>query len=299
MKPLNFWISLITLFSIFSIRKSFIINSKKPFSFRLIKSSELKSTIWEDETNFIDISPSKDRKVLKLTEKKGDILRGFPILNDTAIISFDVYDHTSNRFLFNSEKMSKGMGVMMVNFGYDEVIKGWEIALSTMNPSETAWLIIHPEFAFGNESKPPLFDSNMTLRTRLTLEQLVPYYLRSTDISNDSNDTDLVKEELMEKIANRQIDDSILNPLKSASEDIKDAEIVSNSSKVHSDRNQVSEKVHIKPKMFDPLKNTLDPLRRVYGEGEGHVWDEDVNNIEITIPIDELISKSDLQIEIQ
>lgn len=165
-----------------------------------------------------------------------------------------------------------------------EVIKGWELAVSTMYEGEIAELIINSEYAFGvkglpnlDPNLPPLIAPNSTIKCQLELLEIFPSVLR-TYKSMGMNES--IKDELMEQIesGNSVFSDEVLaNKATNETENRKDT-----------DR-----------RFFDPTKEKLDPNRRVFGEGDGHVWEESITTIDVEISMKEPLTKSDIIVDIK
>ena len=165
-----------------------------------------------------------------------------------------------------------------------EVIKGWELAISTMYEGEIAELIINSEYAFGikglpnlEPNLPPLIAPNSTIKCELELLEIIPSVTRSYK-SMGMNES--IKEELLEQIESR-------NTLFSD-------EVLSNKATNETENRNDNDR-----RYFDPIKDKLDPNRRVYGEGDGHIWEESTTSIDVEIPLKDALRKSEIIVDIK
>ncbi|XP_011867411.1 PREDICTED: FK506-binding protein 59 isoform X2 [Vollenhovia emeryi] len=112
----------------------------------------------------IDVSPAKDRSVLKeiIKEGVGDL---------TPMNGCNVKVHYTGTLLdgtkFDSSRDRNAP--FKFNLGTGTVIKGWDIGVATMKKGETAMLTCAPECAYGENGSPPMIPPNATLKFEIEL----------------------------------------------------------------------------------------------------------------------------------
>lgn len=128
----------------------------------------------------VDVSPNKDGKVVKTILVAGDDSAGLPMTGDKVHLHYtgklesgEVFDSSVNRgkpFSFTLNKK--------------QVIRGWDLAVSTMKKGEKISLKIASEFAYGEAGSPPNIPPNATLIFEMEL-----LYWEGEDISPDHDGT--------------------------------------------------------------------------------------------------------------
>ena len=231
-------------------------------------------------SDYIDITG--DGKVSKRVIRIGNANKGKVYARDSIEIAWKIFDPNGN-MVHTSENLDE---TFRFTYGIEprEVIKGWELAVGTMYEGEIAELIINSDYAFGikglpslDTNLPPLIAPNSTIKCELELLEIIPSVLR-TYKSMGMNES--IKEELLEQI-------------ESGSSVFSD-EVLANKA-----TNETENRVDSDRKFFDPTKDKLDPNRRVYGEGEGHVWEESISSIDVEIPLKDPLRKSDIIVDIK
>ncbi|XP_066091054.1 peptidyl-prolyl cis-trans isomerase FKBP5 [Saccopteryx bilineata] len=105
-----------------------------------------------------DITPKKDRGVLKIVKRVGNS-------EETPMIGDKVYVHykgtLSNGKKFDSSRDRNEPFVFSVGKG--QVIKAWDIGVATMKKGEICHMLCKPEYAYGSAGNVPKIPSNATL----------------------------------------------------------------------------------------------------------------------------------------
>lgn len=106
----------------------------------------------------IDLSPQQSGEVIKEVRKLGDGT-DYPNEGDKCEVKYTGYvgEIADDKVFDSSEKDGKNF-VFEVARG--KVVKGFELAISTMTVGERAIVSMHPDFAFGRGGKPPTIPPN-------------------------------------------------------------------------------------------------------------------------------------------
>lgn len=114
--------------------------------------------------NEIDLSPVKDRGVLKeiIKEGEGDTTPS-PGCKVKVHYTGSLLDGTKFDSSRDREKPFK------FDLGRNSVIKAWEIGVATMKKGEVAMLTCAPEYAYGENGSPPSIPSNATLKFEVSI----------------------------------------------------------------------------------------------------------------------------------
>ena len=251
-----------------------------PLLIRFAKKNVITSRLRALYSDYIDITG--DGKVSKRIIRIGNANKGKVFPRDSVDIDWKIYDSNSN-IVHTSDVLDEKFRFV---YGIEprEVIKGWEIAVGTMYEGEIAELIINSEYAFGvkglpnlDSNLPPLIAPNSTIKCELQLIEIIPSVLR-TYKSMGANES--IKEELLEQIesANSVFSDEV---------------------RANKATNETENRIDSDRRFFDPTKDKLDPNRRVYGEGDGHVWEESITSIDVEIPLKDPLRKSDIIVDIK
>ncbi|XP_029429288.1 peptidyl-prolyl cis-trans isomerase FKBP5 isoform X1 [Rhinatrema bivittatum] len=111
-----------------------------------------------------DITPRKDRGVLKIVKRPG-------INNETPMIGDKVYVHYKGKLAsgkkFDSSRDRNEQFVF--SLGKGQVIKAWDIGVATMTRGEICLLHCKPEYAYGAAGSVPKIPPNATLLFEIEL----------------------------------------------------------------------------------------------------------------------------------
>ncbi|NXU99052.1 FKBP5 isomerase, partial [Cettia cetti] len=105
-----------------------------------------------------DITPSKDRGVLKIIKRAGSE-------HESPMIGDKVYVHYKGK-LANGKKFDSSRDrnePFIFSLGKGQVIKAWDIGVATMKKGEICYLLCKPEYAYGSAGSAPKIPSNATL----------------------------------------------------------------------------------------------------------------------------------------
>lgn len=105
-----------------------------------------------------DITPSKDRGVLKIIKRPGSE-------GESPMIGDKVYVHYKGK-LANGKKFDSSRDrnePFIFSLGKGQVIKAWDIGVATMKKGEICYLLCKPEYAYGSAGSAPKIPSNATL----------------------------------------------------------------------------------------------------------------------------------------
>nr|XP_060629172.1 peptidyl-prolyl cis-trans isomerase FKBP5 [Anolis sagrei ordinatus]XP_060629173.1 peptidyl-prolyl cis-trans isomerase FKBP5 [Anolis sagrei ordinatus]XP_060629174.1 peptidyl-prolyl cis-trans isomerase FKBP5 [Anolis sagrei ordinatus]XP_060629176.1 peptidyl-prolyl cis-trans isomerase FKBP5 [Anolis sagrei ordinatus]XP_060629177.1 peptidyl-prolyl cis-trans isomerase FKBP5 [Anolis sagrei ordinatus]XP_060629178.1 peptidyl-prolyl cis-trans isomerase FKBP5 [Anolis sagrei ordinatus] len=105
-----------------------------------------------------DITPTKDRGVLKIVKRPGN-------KDESPMIGDKVYVHYKGK-LANGKKFDSSRDrnePFIFSLGKGQVIKAWDIGVSTMKKGEICHLLCKPEYAYGSAGSVPKIPSNATL----------------------------------------------------------------------------------------------------------------------------------------
>ncbi|XP_038675473.1 peptidyl-prolyl cis-trans isomerase FKBP5-like [Scyliorhinus canicula] len=122
------------------------------------KGTDREAQAAELERDATDLTPSRDRGVLKVVKKAG--------LDDkTPMIGDKVFVHYTGTLL-NGEifDSSRGRNEQFVfDLGKGQVLKAWDIGVASMKKGEVCQLICKPNYAYGAAGSPPKVPPNSTL----------------------------------------------------------------------------------------------------------------------------------------
>ncbi|XP_062997034.1 peptidyl-prolyl cis-trans isomerase FKBP5 [Elgaria multicarinata webbii] len=105
-----------------------------------------------------DITPNKDRGVLKIVKRTGN-------KDESPMIGDKVYVHYKGK-LANGKKFDSSRDrnePFIFSLGKGQVIKAWDIGVATMKRGEICHLLCKPEYAYGSAGSVPKIPSNATL----------------------------------------------------------------------------------------------------------------------------------------
>ncbi|KAF7253709.1 Peptidyl-prolyl cis-trans isomerase FKBP5, partial [Varanus komodoensis] len=105
-----------------------------------------------------DITPNKDRGVLKIVKRTGN-------KDESPMIGDKVYVHYKGK-LANGKKFDSSRDrnePFIFSLGKGQVIKAWDIGVATMKKGEICHLLCKPEYAYGSAGSVPKIPSNATL----------------------------------------------------------------------------------------------------------------------------------------
>ncbi|XP_066559159.1 peptidyl-prolyl cis-trans isomerase FKBP5 isoform X2 [Amia ocellicauda] len=109
-------------------------------------------------TQGVDITPKKDRGVCKVTKRPG-------VEGESPMIGDKVFVHYTGKLL-NGRKFDSSLDrkePFTFNLGKGQVIKAWDIGVSSMRKGEVCLLLCKPEYAYGAAGSPPKIPPNATL----------------------------------------------------------------------------------------------------------------------------------------
>ncbi|ETE71122.1 Peptidyl-prolyl cis-trans isomerase FKBP5 [Ophiophagus hannah] len=105
-----------------------------------------------------DITPNKDRGVLKIVKRPGN-------KDESPMIGDKVYVHYKGK-LANGKKFDSSRDrnePFIFSLGKGQVIKAWDIGVATMKRGEICHLLCRPAYAYGSAGSVPKIPSNATL----------------------------------------------------------------------------------------------------------------------------------------
>nr|CAG31642.1 hypothetical protein RCJMB04_9b10 [Gallus gallus] len=105
-----------------------------------------------------DITPTRDRGVLKIIKRPGNE-------DESPMIGDKVYVHYKGK-LANGKKFDSSRDrnePFIFSLGKGQVIKAWDIGVATMKKGEVCYLLCKPEYAYGAAGSAPKIPSNATL----------------------------------------------------------------------------------------------------------------------------------------
>ncbi|XP_043932530.1 peptidyl-prolyl cis-trans isomerase FKBP5 isoform X1 [Protopterus annectens] len=111
-----------------------------------------------------DITPKKDRGVLKIIKRAGTE-------NETPMIGDRVSIHHKGMLLNGKvfDSTHERTEPFTFHLGRGQVIKSWDIAVATMKKKEVCQLICKPEYGYGTAGSPPEVPPNSTLKFEIEL----------------------------------------------------------------------------------------------------------------------------------
>ena len=227
-----------------------------------------------DMSDSSDISPNRDRSILKKVMTRGIGSYGYPVDNDTVVVSWKIYS-TDGQILHNSDSLPEPFD-FKVNARPSQVISAWDYAVKSMFQKEVASLLIKPEYGFGENGAEGIIKPNASLLCELELVEIIPAITRQYKSVG----------------YNESIQDELLDNIRSGKSPISQNVM---------DNKPIAERTSdTQRKYFDPSKHKIDPNQRVSGEGEMWIWDETPNVIEIQIKLPATVtSKNDLDIDLR
>ncbi|XP_036103813.1 peptidyl-prolyl cis-trans isomerase FKBP5 isoform X1 [Molossus molossus] len=105
-----------------------------------------------------DLTPKKDRGVLKIVKRVGNS-------EEAPMIGDRVYVHYNGKFA-NGKKFDSSRDrnePFVFHLGRGQVIKAWDIGVASMKKGEMCHLLCRPEYAYGSAGSVPKIPSNATL----------------------------------------------------------------------------------------------------------------------------------------
>ncbi|KAJ8369494.1 hypothetical protein SKAU_G00095220 [Synaphobranchus kaupii] len=106
----------------------------------------------------VDITPRKDHGVLKVVKRLG-------METERPMIGDKMFVHYTGKLL-NGKKFDSSLDrkePFTFSLGKGQVIKAWDIGLSTMQKGEVSLFLCKPEYAYGAAGSPPKVPPNSTL----------------------------------------------------------------------------------------------------------------------------------------
>ncbi|KAJ8372163.1 hypothetical protein AAFF_G00293800 [Aldrovandia affinis] len=109
-------------------------------------------------THGVDITPKKDQGVVKVVKRTG-VEAERPMLGDKVFV------HYTGKLL-NGKKFDSSFDrkePFSFSLGKGQVIKAWDLGVSTMQRGEVCLFLCKPEYAYGATGSPPKIPANATL----------------------------------------------------------------------------------------------------------------------------------------
>ncbi|XP_056129586.1 peptidyl-prolyl cis-trans isomerase FKBP5 isoform X2 [Lampris incognitus] len=106
----------------------------------------------------VDITPNKDRGVLKIVKRQG-VDGARPIIGDRVTIRYTGKLLNGKKFDCSVERKES----FYFNVGNRQVIKVWDISVLSMQKGEVCTILCKPEYAYGSTGNPPKIPPNSTL----------------------------------------------------------------------------------------------------------------------------------------
>ncbi len=320
-------------FAVFTLLVTICDGFYNPFRVSSMVSNRIWSTVderFDFSNNIIDITPKKDGGILKKMISRGNGAKGYPQDGDLVLVDWVFYDEDRNMIHDSIDLDETFHFTLGVKY---QVIDAFDIAVRTMYEGETAMLRVTPEYGFGVHGEDK-FKPNQTLIIEFTLEELVVGLRQYETVSEDYD----ITKEIQAKIDSGELNiDDIPEAVESKPaesetsqtetwtetipEDAKipavpmpfavDRDSTSHTKQTISPQKQDPPKSfpstavpptspqNSKRRFFDPTKDKLHPDRTIRGVGEGHLWDETVEQLVLEVSIPEDLEKNDLNVEIR
>ena len=262
--------------------------------------------------NSRDISPNSDGGIIKRIVRRGNGSLGYPQVGDLVLVDWVIYDEDENIIHDFSELEETFHFTLGARY---QVIPAFEIAVKTMYEGEVAILKVSPEYGFGNHSEQP-FKSNQTLYIEFTLEELIVGVRHFETVSPDFD----IKEELYRKIDSGEINLDDIPVMEETSTDSSVTESslgnkIPDNAKIpavpmpfaSSSTDVLKSETALPPssddrsnrRFYNAEKDKLDPNRTLRGIGNGHAWDESIEQIVVEVAIPDDLKKSDIMVEMR
>lgn len=117
-------------------------------------------------TNAQDVTPAKNGGVLKIIIEEG-IDNEFPVEGDTVSVSYDGFYEDGRAFDCSHNENNPYEFVI----GKGNVIKAWDLGLSTMRLNEKSVFFCRPAYAYGIDGFPPLIPGSANIIFRIKVLQ--------------------------------------------------------------------------------------------------------------------------------
>jgi hypothetical protein len=249
---------------------------------------------------FVDISPTKDRTILKEVIRRGDTAKAKAGNKDSVEIAWQIRDaggsvlHDSNEAVPEPSSVGKEGDVVAHDkevFSFQlgaaprQVILGWEHAVRTMHEGEKARVILSPQWAFGSKGAPPIIPPDATLHCELEVLRIIPALGKRFRTIG----------------ANETIEAELADSIDSGRSPIAQAVMHTDRSAQHSSNIGATQGTGAIPmggapafgaiedgttaKYFDSTKHKVDANLRLQGEGTGYEWSESKDSLEIVLPL--------------
>ncbi|XP_068929629.1 peptidyl-prolyl cis-trans isomerase FKBP5 isoform X2 [Petaurus breviceps papuanus] len=105
-----------------------------------------------------DITPKKDRGVLKIVKRVGNN-EEMPMIGDKVYVHYKGKLSNGKKFDSSHDRNEP----FVFSLGKGQVIKAWDIGVATMKKGEICHLLCKPEYAYGSAGSVPKIPSNATL----------------------------------------------------------------------------------------------------------------------------------------
>ncbi|XP_072910071.1 peptidyl-prolyl cis-trans isomerase FKBP5-like [Hemitrygon akajei] len=120
--------------------------------------------ITELEPGVEDLTPNRDRGVLKIVKKAG-IDAESPMIGDKVFVHYTGTLQNGSKFDSSRDRNEQ----FVFDLGKGQVLKAWDLGVASMKKGEICQLICKPNYAYGTAGSPPEVPSNSTLLFEIEL----------------------------------------------------------------------------------------------------------------------------------
>ncbi|XP_059828751.1 peptidyl-prolyl cis-trans isomerase FKBP5-like isoform X2 [Hypanus sabinus] len=120
--------------------------------------------ITELEPGVEDLTPNRDRGVLKIVKKAG-IDAESPMIGDKVFVHYTGTLQNGRKFDSSRDRNEQ----FVFDLGKGQVLKAWDLGVASMKKGEICQLICKPNYAYGTAGSPPEVPSNSTLLFEIEL----------------------------------------------------------------------------------------------------------------------------------
>ncbi|XP_072109373.1 peptidyl-prolyl cis-trans isomerase FKBP5-like isoform X3 [Mobula birostris] len=128
------------------------------------KSPAKEGEITELEPGVEDLTPNRDRGVLKIVKKAG-IDAESPMIGDKVFVHYTGTLQDGRKFDSSRDRNEQ----FVFYLGKGQVLKAWDLGVASMKKGEICQLICKPNYAYGTAGSPPEVPSNSTLLFEIEL----------------------------------------------------------------------------------------------------------------------------------
>lgn len=236
----------------------------------------------------IDISPRKDGTIMKQLLRRGDGMIGRPYKDDVVKVAYKI-SRLDDTILDEVTPEAPVLFMMTVGSSPDRISTGWDTAIQSMMESEIARFTITPEYLEGLQMICPSAPTFESLIIELNLIAIIPSPKRTYKWVG--KDEDIAPEIARKAFENHRPHDLVdtFNRPRYPIPDVNESTIGFYIEPKSNAANPSPFDPDIKPessvKFFDNKNHKVDPGRRILGQGQNHTWEENVNQIDISVPI--------------